>query len=243
MEERLQKIISSCGVTSRREAEKWILAGRVQVNGKVAVLGDKADLTCDVVLVDGVSLVKEERRHYVMLHKPPGYVTTLSDEKGRKTVADLVSDYGVRLWPVGRLDYQSEGLLIMTDDGDLTHKILHPSHEMEKEYLVWVRGDVEKALPILSAPMCLDGEELAPAKVTPKGNCLSVVIHQGKNRQIRRMCQQVGLEVLRLKRIREGAVSLDRKLPRGKWRDLISQEVEILKTEGNRDERKYITNY
>lgn len=236
MEERLQKIISSCGLTSRREAEKWILAGRVAVNGQVAELGHKADLSCDLVTVDGVVLVKEEQRHYVMLHKPPGYVTTLSDEKGRKTVADLVSDYGLRLWPVGRLDFQSEGLLIMTDDGNLTQKILHPSHETEKEYLVWVRGEVDSALPLLSAPMCLDGEELAPARVKciKKGqeSLLSVVIHQGKNRQIRRMCQQVGLDVLRLKRIREGAVCLDSKLPRGKWRDLTGEEVAILKAKG-----------
>lgn len=236
MEERLQKIISSCGVTSRREAEKWILAGRVAVNGQVAELGHKADLSCDQVTVDGVALVKEEQRHYVMLHKPPGYVTTLSDEKGRKTVADLVSDYGVRLWPVGRLDFQSEGLLIMTDDGDLTQKILHPSHEMEKEYMVWVRGDVEAALPLLSAPMSLDGEELAPARVKclkkATESRLSVVIHQGKNRQVRRMCSQVGLVVLRLKRVREGAVCLDSSLSRGKWRDLSPQEVAILKAEG-----------
>lgn len=236
VEERLQKIISSCGVTSRRDAEKWILAGRVTVNGQVANLGDKADIERDVVAVDGAPLQKEETRHYVMLHKPTGYVTTLSDEKGRKTVADLISDYGLRLWPVGRLDVQSEGLLLLTDDGDLTQKIIHPSHEMEKEYLVWVKGNVTEALPILSAPMTLDGEELAPAKVKCHKkdlvSRLSVVIHQGKNRQVRRMCNAAGLQVVRLKRIREGAVVLDPKLEKGKWRELTSQEVAYLKESG-----------
>lgn len=232
MEERLQKIISSCGVTSRRDAEKWILAGRVTVNGQTATLGDKADLSTDVVAVDGRELHKNEARHYVMLHKPTGYVTTLSDEKERRTVADLISDYGCRLWPVGRLDYMSEGLLIMTDDGDFTQKILHPSHEVEKEYLVWVKGNVSEALPILTGPMTLDGEELAVAKVTcqkeDEVSRLSVIIHQGKNRQVRRMCHEAGLQVLRLKRIREGPVVLDPKLDKGKWRDLTSQEVAFL---------------
>lgn len=240
MEERLQKIISSCGLCSRRQAETWIEAGRVSINGNKAQLGEKADLSVDKVCVDGNPLVKEEMRHYVMLHKPTGYVTTLSDEKGRKTVADLLSDYGARLWPVGRLDYQSEGLLIMTDDGDLTQKIIHPSHEMEKEYLVWVRGDIDSALPLLSSPMTLDGEILAAAKVKcqkkDQVSRLSVVIHQGKNRQVRRMCSAAGLQVLRLKRIREGAVILDKSLERGQWRNLTEKEVALLK-EGKEETR------
>lgn len=233
MEERLQKIISSCGLTSRRQAEQWIEAGRVMVNGAVAQLGDKADLDCDQVCVDGKPLKKEETRHYLMLHKPRGYVCTLSDEKDRKTVADLVADCGCRLWPVGRLDYQSEGLLLMTDDGDLTHKILHPKHEMEKEYLVWVKGDIEQGILDLSKPLQLDGEELAPARVKcmkkAEVSTLSVTIHQGKNRQIRRMCALVGLQVVRLKRIREGAVVLDGQLPLGKWRWLSLKELEALR--------------
>lgn len=233
MEERLQKLISACGLASRRTAEEWITAGRVTVNGEKAHLGDKADVDRDEILVDGRPLHPGGSRTYLMLNKPRGYVTTLSDEKGRRTVADLVSDCGVRVWPVGRLDLDSEGLLIMTDDGALTDRLLHPSHEVEKEYLVWVTGDVKKALPLLSAPMELDGEPLAPARVrrgrtTGGVSQLSVVIHQGKNRQVRRMCAQAGLTVLRLKRIREGKLSLDRALPPGKWRALTEQERLLL---------------
>lgn len=237
MEERLQKLLSSCGVTSRRGAEEWILAGRVKVNGEVAKLGAKADLERDRIEVDGKPLKREEERVYLMLNKPRGYVTTLSDEKGRKNVAQLVSGCGKRVWPVGRLDLDSEGLLILTDDGDLTHKLIHPSHEVEKEYLVWVTGDVNKGIPILSAPMELDGDRLAPAKVR-KGRVsggvtqLSITIHQGKNRQVRRMCAKAGLEVLRLKRIREGALELDRTLAVGKFRPLREEEVELLRQEG-----------
>ena len=237
MEERLQTLLSSCGVTSRRGAEEWILAGRVKVNGEVAKLGAKADLERDRIEVDGKPLKREEERVYLMLNKPRGYVTTLSDEKGRKNVAQLVSGCGKRVWPVGRLDLDSEGLLILTDDGDLTHKLIHPSHEVEKEYLVWVTGDVNKGIPILSAPMELDGDRLAPAKVR-KGRVsggvtqLSITIHQGKNRQVRRMCAKAGLEVLRLKRIREGALELDRTLAVGKFRPLREEEVELLRQEG-----------
>ena len=234
MEERLQKLISSCGLSSRRTAENWIESGRVTVNGRTAILGDKADPDLDEILVDGKPLIqKTETRTYLMLNKPRGYVTTLSDEKGRKTVAQLVSGHKVRLWPVGRLDMDSEGLLIMTDDGDLTNHLLHPRHEVEKEYLVWVTGDVKAALPILKQPMILDGDKLAPAKVR-RGKTngeitqLSITIHQGKNRQVRRMCTQAGLHVLRLKRVREGAVWLDRTLKPGQSRKLTSDELSSL---------------
>lgn len=233
MEERLQKLLSACGVGSRRAMEEWIVAGRVTVNGEVAHLGDKADLDRDQIAVDGVPLRPEGDRTYLMLHKPRGYVTTLSDEQGRKTVADLVSGCGKRVWPVGRLDLDSEGLLLMTDDGDLTQRLIHPSHEVEKEYLVWVVGDVKKGLPILSAPMELDGEILAPAQVK-RGRVsggvtqLSITIHQGKNRQVRRMCAKAGLQVLRLKRIREGRLLLDRTLRPGQWRVLTREEVALL---------------
>ena len=233
MEERLQKLISSCGLASRRAAEEWITAGRVTVNGQTAQLGDRADLERDEILVDGKPLRRHDERIYLMLNKPRGYVTTLSDEKGRKTVAELVRGCGVRVWPVGRLDLDSEGLLILTNDGELTQQLLHPSFEVEKEYLVWVTGDVNKALPILSAPMELDGDRLAPARVRrgkTTGNVtqLSVVITQGKNRQVRRMCAHAGLSVLRLKRIREGEVMLDRTLQTGKWRKLTEQELLLL---------------
>ena len=236
MEERLQKILSSCGVASRRAVEEWIVAGRVKVNGQVAQLGAKADLERDRIEVDGKLLKAKEERTYLMLNKPRGYVTTLSDEKGRKNVAQLVSGCGKRVWPVGRLDLDSEGLLILTDDGDLTQKLIHPSHEIEKEYLVWVTGDAAKGIPILSAPMELDGDRLAPAKVR-KGRVsggvtqLSITIHQGKNRQVRRMCAKAGLEVLRLKRIREGKLNLDRTLAVGAFRHLTAEEVKLLAQE------------
>jgi len=233
MEERVQKLISLCGLASRRKAEEWITAGRVTVNGGKARLGDKADLERDRVEVDGRPLRPSQAHHYLMLHKPRGVVTTLSDEKGRKTVAQLTSGYGARVWPVGRLDLDSEGLLLLTDDGELTNFLLHPSHQVEKEYLVWVTGDLAKGLPALCSPMELDGEPLAPAKVRrgrSSGNVhqLSVTIRQGKNRQVRRMCAQAGLTVLRLKRIREGSLALDRTLRPGQWRPLTDGEVAAL---------------
>jgi 23S rRNA pseudouridine2605 synthase len=240
MEERLQKLISSCGLASRRTAEAWISQGRVTVNGSRAALGDRADLERDRVEVDGVPLRPRTERTYLMLNKPRGYVTTLSDEKGRRTAASLVSGCGRRVWPVGRLDLDSEGLLLFTDDGELTHGLLHPSGEVEKEYLVWVAGDVDRALPILSAPMELDGEPIAPARVRMgrRGEDvtqLSVVIHQGKNRQVRRMCAQAGLEVRRLKRVREGRVWLDRALKPGQWRPLTGEELRLLREEAGID--------
>lgn len=234
MEERLQKLLSACGVGSRRAMEEWIAAGRITVNGRVAHLGDKADLDRDQVAVDGVPLRPEGDRTYLMLHKPRGYVTTLSDERGRKTVAQLVSGCGKRVWPVGRLDLDSEGLLLMTDDGELTQQLIHPSHEVEKEYLVWVVGDVNKGLPILSGPMKLDGDVLAPAQVKRGRSSggvtqLSVTIHQGKNRQVRRMCAKAGLTVVRLKRVREGRLLLDRTLQPGQWRLLTREELAVLR--------------
>lgn len=233
MEERLQKILSACGIASRRAAEGYITAGRVTVNGQVAGLGDKADPERDEIRVDGRPVRREEQRTYVLLHKPRGYVTTLSDEKGRKTVAQLVEGCGARVWPVGRLDLDSEGLLLLTDDGDLTHRLIHPSHEVEKEYRVWVQGDAEGALPVLTGPMTLDGVPLRQAKVKIIGRhgeetVLSFLIHEGKNRQIRRMCAMAGLEVRRLRRIREGPIRLG-DLPPGTWRNLTEEEVSALK--------------
>lgn len=239
MEERLQKIMSSCGLCSRRQAETWIQAGRVTVNGTVAVLGAKADLQQDVLAVDGVPVSVQPNKTYLMLHKPRYCVCTLSDEQGRKTVADLVSSCHTRLWPVGRLDFLSEGLLVMCDDGDLTQQVLHPSHETEKEYHLWVKGNVEKALPLLSQPMTLwdqvpEGEKLAPAQVKilkkeQDVTKLSFLIHQGKNRQLRRMCTQAELVVLRLKRVREGKLVLDAQLKPGQWRNLTDSEIALLK--------------
>lgn len=228
MEERLQKILSAHGLCSRRAAETWLAAGRVTVNGRPAEVGEKADPDKDDIRVDGRPLKGLDRRTYLLLNKPRGYVTTLSDEKGRKTVADLVKDCGARVWPVGRLDLDSEGLLILTDDGELTQRLLHPSHEVEKEYLVWVKGDIPTALPVLRGPMELDGVPLSPARVERAGeNILSVTIHEGRNRQVRRMCAQAGLQVTRLRRVREGALTLGELKP-GRWRRLGPEEVALL---------------
>lgn len=228
MEERLQKLLSAAGVCSRRRAEEYILAGRVTVNGQPAQLGDRADLNRDRVEVDGVALAAPEGHTYIMLNKPRGYVTTLSDEKGRKTVAQLVADCPARVWPVGRLDMDSEGLLLLTDDGALTHRLTHPAHEVEKEYHVWVSGDVERALPMLSGSVWSEGEELTADRVERTGeNTLTVVIHQGKNRQVRRMCATAGLSVTRLRRVREGKVLLSG-LRRGQWRPLSAAELAAL---------------
>ena len=225
MEERLQKILSAAGVCSRRGAEEYIAAGRVKVNGAVASIGDKADAGRDAITIDGKPLPAQSRTVWVLLNKPRGCVTTLSDEKGRRTAAELVKDCGCRVWPVGRLDMDSEGLLLFTNDGEGTDLLRHASHEVEKEYRVTVEGDVKAALPILSGPITLDGVRLAPAQVKLLGDGeMSITIHQGKNRQVRRMCALAGLKVKRLQRVREGMVLLG-ELPLGKWRFLTEEEV------------------
>lgn len=235
VEQRLQKLLSAAGVCSRRRAEEYITAGRVTVNGCPARVGDRADPERDRVLVDGRPLTQTEGTVWLMLHKPRGYVTTLADEKGRKTAGALVSDCGLRVWPVGRLDLDSEGLLLFTNDGEGTNRLLHPSHEVEKEYRVTVTGALEEALPILTGPLELDGQCLAPARVEilsrkEDGGVLSVVIHQGKNRQVRRMCAAAGLKVTRLLRVREGELRLG-SLPPGSWRWLTPAEVGMLLSE------------
>lgn len=228
VEERLQKLLSAAGVCSRRQAEGYIEAGRVTVNGRTARLGDKADPARDRVEVDGAPLRAPAGHTYLMLNKPRGYVTTLSDEKGRRTVAQLATGCPARVWPVGRLDMDSEGLLLLTDDGALTHRLTHPSHEVEKEYQVWVRGDVERALPILSAPVEDGGEVLCADRVErTEEKVLTVVIHQGKNRQVRRMCAAAGLKVERLRRVREGNLLLG-ELKTGCWRPLTQAELRDL---------------
>lgn len=234
MEDRLQKLLSAAGVCSRRRAEEYITAGRVTVNGRSASLGDRADPDRDEIALDGQPVVRSQTRTVLMLYKPRGVVTTLSDEKGRRTVADLVKGYPARVWPVGRLDLDSEGLLLLTDDGDLTNALIHPRHEVEKEYLVWVTGCTEPGLRALARPMKLDGQALRPAQVAVlrregERTVLSVVIHEGKNRQIRRMCAACGMTVRRLKRVREGSLTLDRTLAPGQWRPLTPAETARLK--------------
>lgn len=233
MEMRLQKLLSERGITSRRGAEDYILAGRVSINGLPAALGDRADPERDRIEVDGKPLPGLAARTYLMLNKPRGYVTTLSDEQGRKDVSELVAGCGARVWPVGRLDRDSEGLLLMTDDGALTNFLTHPGHAVEKEYRVWVKGDALAALSVLRGPLELDGVPLRPADValleqSGKEAVLSVVIREGRNRQVRRMCAMAWLSVTRLQRVREGAVVLG-DLALGRYRALTEAEVRLLK--------------
>lgn len=233
MTERLQKLMAQAGLCSRRAAEDWLRAGRVCVNGTVASLGDKADPDCDCIEVDGRVLELNKEYVYLMLHKPRGYVTTLSDEFGRKTAADLVADCGKRVFPVGRLDMDSEGLLLFTNDGAWMQSLLHPKNEINKVYLVTVSGALENAAEKLMAIRDLDGERIRPAQVgeISRGRgkmCLQITIHEGKNRQIRRMCAQIGLHVERLIRVKEHTLTLD-SLPCGKWRYLTQDELQSIK--------------
>lgn len=231
MKERLQKLISSAGLASRRAAEEMIKQGKVKVNGTTATLGMSADPDADVITVNGKRLRIAEDRVYIMLNKPRGYVTTLSDEKGRKTVAELVKGAGRRLYPVGRLDLNSEGLLIMTDDGEAANALMHPSHEVAKTYRVTVEGrEPEAAIEALEALREVEGEPIRPAQaeMASRGGegrySLDVTIHEGRNRQVRKMCAAAGLEVKRLVRISEGELKLG-SLPSGKWRSLTEQEL------------------
>lgn len=230
---RLQKYLSAAGLCSRREAEKWIEAGRVTVNGAVAALGASAEPGVDCVCVDGRELSLPTAHTYIMLHKPRGYVTTLSDERGRRTVAELVEDVGVRLYPVGRLDLESEGLLIMTDDGEIANRLMHPRHGVEKTYHVRVKGSgLDTAAEKMRHPMSDGTDRFLGAKVeilrrAVDGGELAMTIREGKNREIRRMCALVGLSVSRLCRVRQGDLLLG-DLPSGKWRPLREDEVEFL---------------
>lgn len=231
MAERLQKLIAAAGLCSRRSAEEWIAQGRVSVNGRQAHLGDCADLSLDSVLVDGVPLGRNDRKRYLMLNKPRGYVCTLSDEKGRPTVAELVKDCGVRVFPVGRLDLDSEGLLLLTNDGEWMQRILHPKYEVNKTYHVTVAGEVGDAAKKLSRLTQIDGEAIRPAQVEilyrgRETAELAFTIHEGKNRQIRRMCAAVGLRVKRLRRVAEHDLLLG-DLPIGVWRDLTERELSL----------------
>ena len=232
LEERLQKILSACGVTSRRGAEQFLVQGRVTVNGRSAQVGDKADLDLDDVRVDGKLLKKVREHTYLMLNKPRGYVTTLSDEQGRPDVSQLIRTCGRRVWPVGRLDLDTDGLLLFTDDGVLTQHLLHPSHEVEKEYHVWVTGNLTYGLRVLCGPLQLDGVPLRPARVEVleqlgDSAVLSITIHEGKKRQVRRMCGAGQLKVKRLQRVREGGLLLG-DLPLGQWRPLTETEIRHL---------------
>ena len=232
MTEKLQKIIAARGLASRRRAEEMIAAGRGTLNGKPASLGDRADPETDMILVEGNPLPPLREYVYIMLNKPRGYVTTLSDEKGRPNAAQLVADCGCRVYPVGRLDMDSEGLLLFTNDGDFANRAMHPSHEIEKTYEVKVTGFSESGFERLAQPMELDGYRIRPPKlklqsVSGTTGRFQITIHEGRNRQIRRMCDAAGMKVLRLKRIQEGALELGT-LPSGKWRYLTPEEQKCI---------------
>ena len=233
MKERLQKIISASGLMSRRAAEELIAAGKVSVNGVTAALGDKAEAGVDKILVDGKALPSAGEKLYIMLNTPRGYVTTLSDEKGRKNVTELIKELGTRLYPVGRLYMYSEGLLLMTNDGDFANRLMHPSHEIDKCYHTWVKGeDMGWAVELLRCPMEIDGYVTSPAEVDIlelKGEeaLLAITIHEGRNRQVRKMCEAAGLKVTRLMRVSEGGVELGT-LKSGKWRRLTEEELDML---------------
>lgn len=233
MEERIQKIISAAGLMSRRAAEQALSDGRVTVNGKVASLGDKADKDIDKIQVDGILLPSPDEKVYIMLNKPKGYVCTLNDEKGRRNVTELVKGLGVRVYPVGRLDMYSEGLLLMTNDGDFANRVMHPSHNISKTYLTWVSGqDIGLAMEYLRCPMEIDGYVISPAEVElfeiySGGAVLAITIHEGRNRQVRKMCEIAGLKVNRLLRISEGHLELG-ELKSGAWRHLSVDEIKLV---------------
>lgn len=233
MRERLQKILSSRGVASRRKAEQMILEGQITVNGVPAALGDTADPETDRICVNGQPLPEQQRSVYILLNKPRGYVTTLSDEKGRPNAAQLVADCGTRVYPVGRLDMDSEGLLLFTNDGSFANDLTHPKQEVEKVYEVWVSGYQLGGEEKLSRHIVLDGYRIRPPKVvllSANGEKAKfrVTIHEGRNRQIRRMCEAAGMRCTRLRRIQEGSLLLGN-LPCGAWRYLTAEEVEKLK--------------
>ncbi len=233
MNQRLQKLISAAGIASRRAAEEMIAQGRVTVNGAVASVGMSADPDADDIRVDGEPISIASRRRYIVLHKPKGYVTTMKDDRGRPTVAELTADAGTRLYPVGRLDMDSEGLVILTDDGAAANALMHPRHEVDKLYTVFVQGaDIKASVAAMRRMDSLDGEAIAPPSVIlielrGQGAELQVTIHEGKNRQIRRMCKACGLNVSRLIRVAEGPILLG-DLPAGKWRIMTKDEISFL---------------
>ena len=230
---RIQKYCSDCGVLSRRAAEAEILAGRVLINGQPAEIGQKIDPCLDVVEYRGKRILpsSDGEKHYLMLHKPRGYVCTLHDEKGRKNVAELTSGIGTRVYPVGRLDMDSEGLLLLTDDGDFASLLTHPRHEIPKIYEVTCASEpTAEQLKMLRAPMDLDGYRLLPVLIRLLApDKLEWTLWEGRNRQIRRMCEVAGLKITRLRRVAIGSLTLG-SLPLGKWRPLTDAEIAYLRT-------------
>ena len=246
MESRIQKIISESGYCSRRKAEELISAGRVRVNGRPCKLGDKADISTDVISIDGENLYTPLKRElvYYMLNKPRGYVTTTSDELERRCVMDLLSDIPERVFPIGRLDRNSEGLLLLTNDGDFANQIMHPSGHVSKTYRVTVRPDIsEEQLTKLTGGVVIDGVKTLPASATvltkEEGRVvIQLTIREGRNRQIRKMCEAVGLEVARLKRISIGPLKLGMLKP-GEYRELTPQELTAIRNSMRKGEAKH----
>ncbi|HHY64538.1 MAG TPA: rRNA pseudouridine synthase [Clostridiaceae bacterium] len=231
---RLQKYIAQCGAASRRRAEEMIKAGRVRVNGKTVTDMGITVSGSDRVEVDGKPIKKEKKLVYIMLNKPAGYVSTVSDPQGRKTVLDLVKGVEERIYPVGRLDYDTTGLLILTNDGDFAYRCTHPGHETRKTYIAEVKGLPSKsALRRLRKGVVLDDMPTHPAEVElveirENSAVLKIIIHEGRKRQVRRMCEAVGHPVLDLKRIAIGKLSLGNLQP-GEWRYMTQQEVELVR--------------
>ena len=234
MEERLQKILARCAGVSRRKAEELIAAGRVRVNGNTAQLGEQADAEEDVIELDGVRVKTRQELQpvYLMLCKPRGFVTTMHDEKGRRSVAELVADVPERVYPVGRLDFNSEGLLLMTNDGALANALMHPKRRIDKTYLVWVSGYIAGKEQSLSQPIEIGGRNTSPAAVQLLHEAgttalFRVTIHEVRNRQIRRLCERAELTVTRLRRVQEGPLTLGELKP-GQYRPLTEAELRAL---------------
>ena len=232
--QRLQKFIADMGLMSRRAAEDEIARGNFSINGHPAMLGDKVDPVSDIVTYRGKRVRYEKKKYtYIMMNKPRGYICSTADDRGRKCVTDLLGEVGARVYPVGRLDLISEGMLLLTDDGELKNRLTHPSHSIGKVYRVKVGGEVsDEQFEILSSPLEIDGYKIKPVEVKlgetdESGTVMKMTLFEGRNRQIRKMCEKAGLTVKRLSRISIGNLKLDG-MPVGKWRYLTDEEVEYL---------------
>lgn len=241
---RLQKYLAECGVASRRKSEELIEQGKVKVNGRVAQIGDKINPKKDDITVSGKKVVKSRQYTYIILHKPRGFITTMSDEMGRKCIAELIKDVNARVYPVGRLDRDSEGMLLMTNDGEFANAMTHPTKHVPKTYRVTVRPSItDEQITALTTGIMLEGRKTAPAEVRvltrEEGRVvIEIVLYEGRNRQIRKMCESLGLEVARLKRTAIGTIKLGM-LPQGKWRELTEDEVHKLMSNTSINRKKY----
>ena len=241
---RLQKYLAECGVASRRKSEELIEQGKVKVNGRVAQIGDKINPKKDDITVSGKKVVKSRQYTYIILHKPRGFITTMSDEMGRKCVAELIKDVNARVYPVGRLDRDSEGMLLMTNDGEFANAMTHPTKHVPKTYRVTVRPSItDEQITALTTGIMLEGRKTAPAEVRvltrEEGRVvIEIVLYEGRNRQIRKMCESLGLEVARLKRTAIGTIKLGM-LPQGKWRELTEDEVHKLMSNTSINRKEY----